>query len=197
MMKFLRWNIHRRLEGSIHVHICRWVYPTIEHYIWQTYHWSRLTHIYVSKLSQHWFRRKEPNYYFNQCWDIVEWPPEEQTSVKSWSKFIHLYGRNAFENVVWKMVAIFFLGLNVLTEQQCPRTQSRDMMVRDEIDNWTAGVWWDWVTISIISSFPFMIIITTHTLCEPKSKIEDSQWIREIPGCSRFWVYLTSSERWE
>ena len=124
MMKFLRWNIHRRLEGSIHVHICRWVYPTIEHYIWQTYHWSRLTHIYVSKLSQHWFRRKERNYYFNQCWDIVEWPPEEQTSVKSWSKFIHLYGRNAFENVVWKMVAIFFLGLNVLTEQQCPRTRA-------------------------------------------------------------------------
>ena len=72
--------------------------------------------------NHHWFRLwlvalLAPSHYLNQCWNIVNWTigNKSQWNLK-WNSYIFTE-ENAFENVVWKMVAI-------LSRPQCVNWQS-------------------------------------------------------------------------
>ena len=75
--------------------------------------------------NHHWFRLwraagTASSLYLNQCWNIVDWTLRNKVQWnlnRNWNIFIQ---ENAFENVVWKMSAIF-LGLNVLTFSWLPK----------------------------------------------------------------------------
>ena len=48
-----------------------------------------------------------PSHYLNQCWNIVNWTLKKKKQLNfnsNWNIFIQ---ENAFENVVWEIVAIF------------------------------------------------------------------------------------------
>ena len=74
-------------------------------------HWGRVTHICVSKLTIIGFIQwlvawPAPSYHLNQCWNIVNWTIRNKIR---WNLNRNSYisiKENAFENVVWKMVAI-------------------------------------------------------------------------------------------
>ena len=71
-------------------------------------HWGRVTHICVSKLTiiGSYNGLSPPSHYLKQCWNIVKLDlgNKFQWNLKrNWYIFIEA---NAFENVVWKMVAI-------------------------------------------------------------------------------------------
>ena len=85
-------------------------------------HWGRVTHICVVELGHHWFRQwlvvcSAPKNYPNQCWIIVNWTLENKLQ---WNLNRYLWifiQENSFENVVWKMAAIF-------CRPQCVNTSS-------------------------------------------------------------------------
>ena len=74
-------------------------------------HWSRVTHICISKVGHNWFRQwlvacSVPSHYLNQCWNIINLTLKIkiQLNVK-WNSYI-IIQENAFENVICKMAAI-------------------------------------------------------------------------------------------
>ena len=82
-------------------------------------HWSRGTHICVSKLSilgsdnGRLVAWSAPSHYLNQYWDIVNLTLGNKLQWNlNRNEYIFIQ-ENAFENVVWKLAAIC-LGLNVL-----------------------------------------------------------------------------------
>ena len=70
---------------------------------------SRVTHICVSRLDHHWFRKwlvawSAPSHYLNQCWNIVNWILRKKLQ---WNLNHNLYifiQENAIENVVCQNV---------------------------------------------------------------------------------------------
>ena len=70
--------------------------------------WCIYIYIYISKLTiigseEGWL---VPSHYLNQCWNIVNWPLRNKLQWNvDWNAYIFIQ-RNAFENVIWKMVAI-------------------------------------------------------------------------------------------
>ena len=95
-------------------------------------HWGRVMHICISKLiiigsdNVTWL---VPNHYVNQCWNIVNWIPRNKLQ---WNLIRNSYifiKENVFENVIWKMPAIFH-GLSVLTKGQL--LMSYDVMELDQ-----------------------------------------------------------------
>ena len=127
-----RWQTHRFRGAKVswNSHLCqymaRWVYKkekllraNSSEYITSKHAWcqptwygltqlGRATHIWVSKLSHHWFRKwlvacSAPNHYLNQCWLIVDLTPGTNSSESKYNKF---YTRNGWENVVCKIATI-------------------------------------------------------------------------------------------
>ena len=59
-----------------------------------------------------------PSHYLNQCWNIVNWTLRNKFQ-RNFNRYSYIFiQENAFENVVWKMVAI-------LAPPQCVKTASR------------------------------------------------------------------------
>ena len=54
-----------------------------------------------------------PSHYLNQLWNVVNWTPRNELQWNFNKNSYIFIEENAFENVVWKMTAIY-LGLNVL-----------------------------------------------------------------------------------
>ena len=69
-------------------------------------HWGQV-HVYalVTKLS---------SVHLNRCWNIVNWTRRNKLQWNFNRNSYIFIQENAFENVVWKMAAVFCLGLNVL-----------------------------------------------------------------------------------
>ena len=68
--------------------------------------------------NHHWFREwlvawSAPSHYLNQSWNIVNWTLRNKLQWNFNHNSYIFIDENAFENVVWKMAAIF-LGLNLL-----------------------------------------------------------------------------------
>ena len=70
-----------------------------------------MMHIYISELGHISFRWwlgawQVPSHYLNQCWNVVNGIFGNKLQWKfNWNSYIFIK-ENAFENVVWKMVAI-------------------------------------------------------------------------------------------
>ena len=61
--------------------------------------------------NNHWFRQwlvawPAPSHYLNQCWNIVIWAHRDKLQWTLNRNSCIFIQQNAFENVVWKMVAI-------------------------------------------------------------------------------------------
>ena len=74
--------------------------------------------IYASVNKHHWFKQwlvvwSAPSHYLNQSWNIVNWILRNKLQWNLNRNSYIFIQENAFENVVWKMAAIF-LGLNAL-----------------------------------------------------------------------------------
>ena len=89
--------------------------------------------------------------------------PQGYISIKFCSKFKYLHWRNAFENVICKMVAISFSGLNVLIQLPC----------------WNAI--WGWILQEADHSAT-TIILLTHTM-----------YIQQVHHCEKkdYWCKKT------
>ena len=71
-----------------------------------------MIYIYMRQwINHHWLRQwlvawPTPSYYVNQCWNIVNWTLGAKLQRNLNRNSCILFQENAFENVVWKMVAI-------------------------------------------------------------------------------------------
>ena len=73
---------------------------------------------------EHSFCLSAPSHYLNSCWNIVNWTLRKKLQWNLDRKSNIFIEENAFQNVVWEMLAIF-LGLNVLSmtwKQQLSRS---------------------------------------------------------------------------
>ena len=96
-----------------------------------------------------WFRWwldtwSAPSHYLNQHWNIVNWTLRNKLQWNfNWNSYTFIK-KNAFENVVWKMVAI-------LSRPQCVNSlQSHHM---NTMESWTTGRYY--VTPSLIGWAPY------------------------------------------
>ena len=115
--KFYRiWKIFFKIMNVIHMLLCNCIAPTSGVTVSLT-HWVRVTHTCVSTLtiigsdnglSPGWW-----SHYLNLWWNFVNWTPRNKLQSNFNQNSNIFIEQNAFENVVWKMMAIF-LGLNVL-----------------------------------------------------------------------------------
>ena len=96
------WMIRKKLaqiDFHKNLHMCSWTHPHL------------VSHICVSDLGQHWFRKwlvasSAPRHYLNRCWHIVNWTLRNKLQ---WNKnqntklFIH---ENVSEIIVCEIAAI-------------------------------------------------------------------------------------------
>ena len=74
-------------------------------------HWDRATRICVSKLYHNWFRQwlaacSAPNYYLNQCWNIVDWTLNNKLQWNFNRNSKSFIQENSFVSAVCEMPAI-------------------------------------------------------------------------------------------
>ena len=79
------------------------MFPNINSAISRLTHWSRLTHIYVSKLTiigsdNGLSPGRLPSHYLNQCWNIVNWTIVNKLQWNLNRKFIYFHWRKC----LWK-----------------------------------------------------------------------------------------------
>ena len=68
-------------------------------------HWGRVMHICISKLAI--IAWTAPSHYLNQCWTIVNWTLGNKLQWNLNRNSYIFIQENVFENVVWKIAAIF------------------------------------------------------------------------------------------
>ena len=78
-------------------------FPNTHTHIYFLTHWGRVMHICIIKLNHHWFRYwliawPAPSHYLNQSWNIVNWDPGEQISLKFSSKYNNFHSTKC----IWK-----------------------------------------------------------------------------------------------
>ena len=78
----------------------------------QLNHLPLVQHVWVSEWVQHWFRLWLAAYtalihYINQCWIFINWNKFQWNFNQNKKLFIH---ENAFENIVYEMAAILYIG---------------------------------------------------------------------------------------
>ena len=89
----------------------------LKHYEYPLILWCRVTHICVSILAHHWFRkwlvaRSVPSDYQNQCWNIVNWTFGNKLQ-RHFNRNAYIFVQeNEFEKVICKMAVILF-GIDV------------------------------------------------------------------------------------